>query len=503
MNFKELKNKMIEIVGVDNFSNTKENIMDYASNTDGSLIKPKAIVYTENVDEVIAVVKLANQNNWKLYPISRGKNWGYGCAQGTQENQVILCLSKMNKIIKVNTDLCYMSLQPGVSQKQAYEHLESLPNANLQLDVTGAGTDSSIIGNVLEKGFGHTDYGHKYLRVINMTIVVPSGEIIHTGFKAYQNANAQDTYRYGIGPCLDGLFFQSNLGIVVEMTLELMPKPDKFCTVIGTVKSEDSITRLVLALRRLSFAGITNSMIHIGNRERLIGNQKSTKIGAWSFSASISGHKTITKAKKKVVKKILKKEIKGIQLWFVTDFILKGLYFFNKHIKSLPLYKTVKCIVDLQKGIPTNLPLQTLVNKDDIKLFDIMPHDFPVHFRWISAVCKSDYKSINELINTLKNIFEQFNYEFRITLTLVNSRNLIAIANIIYPKNENSIKKAEKFYKYCVKELIDKGFYPYRSGSNMYELLTGNEDSYRIFLKKIKQTIDPKQILAPQKYNIT
>tara|TARA_Y100000385_G_C12987213_1_gene591190 strand:+ start:821 stop:1084 length:264 start_codon:yes stop_codon:yes gene_type:complete len=73
MNFKELKNKMIEIVGVDNFSDTKENIMDYASNTDGSLIKPKAIVYTENVDEVIAVVKLANQNNWKLYPISRGK----------------------------------------------------------------------------------------------------------------------------------------------------------------------------------------------------------------------------------------------------------------------------------------------------------------------------------------------------------------------------------------------------------------------------------------------
>ena len=54
-----------------------------------------------------------------------------------------------------------------------------------------------------------------------------------------------------------------------------------------------------------------------------------------------------------------------------------------------------------------------------------------------------------------------------------------------------------------MKELIDKGFYPYRSGSNMYELLTGNEDSYRIFLKKIKQTIDPKQILAPQKYNIT
>jgi len=502
MNYELFKTKVIEVVGIDNFTDEQNTLINYASSVSGTFVKPSGIVHPKTTNEVIEIIKLANQSNSELYPISRGKNWGYGCSQGTQDNQFILDLSKMNKIIEVNKDLCYMSLQPGVSQQQAYEYLETLPNSNLQLDVTGAGSESSIVGNVLEKGFGHTDYGHKYSRVINMTVVIPSGEVIHTGFKGYQNANTKNTYRYGIGPCLDGLFFQSNFGIVVEMTIELMPKPDKFCTLIGTVKNEEAITNLILNLRKLSLDGIINSKIHVANKARLIGNQKCTKIGSWSFSASISGHKIITKAKKRVVKKILKKEAKGIQLWFITDFILKCLKLYNKYVKPLSVYETVKCLTDLQKGIPTNAPLETLINTNRTKLSNIRPNDFPLHFRWISAVCMADAKSTRLLLNTLKTIFSQFNYEFRITFTLINSRNLIAIANIDYPKNETSIKKAEEFYKHSVKTLIQKGFYPYRSGSNLYQTLTGIEDSQKMLLTKLKQTIDPNHIIAPIKYNI-
>ena len=502
MNYQEIKTKIIEVVGVDNYTDEKDILINYSSSVNGTVIKPEGIVYPTTTNEVVAIVKLANQSNSKLYPISRGKNWGYGCAQGTQENQIILELSKMNKILNIDQELCYMSLQPGVTQQQAYEYLEALPNANLQLDVTGAGSEASIVGNILEKGFGHTNYGLKYIRVINMTIVLPNEEIIHTGFKAYKDANAKNTYRYGIGPCIDGLFFQSNLGVVVEMTIELMPKPEKFCTVIGTAKNEDAITNLILALRKLSLNGVINSMVHIGNKARIIGNQKNDVVGAWSFSASISGHKKITKAKKYIVRKKLKKEVKGIKLWFITDFIIKWLEIFNKHVKPLSTFQTIKYLSDLQKGIPTNMPLKTLVNNDDIKLSDIKPHDFPVHFRWISAVCKAESTSINQLFDTLRTNFEQFNYEFRVTFTLINGRNLIAIANISYPKNTASVKKATKFYKHCVKELIKKGFYPYRSGSNMYEPLTGAEYSYSELLKKIKQTIDPNDIIAPLKYTI-
>ena len=499
---RNLKEKLIEIVGVHNYKDNKNSIKDYASSVNGLEIEPKGIAFPTSIDKVVDIIKFANQINLKLFPISRGKNWGYGCAQGTQKNQLILDLSKMNKILNVDQELCYMTLQPGVSQQQAYEYLEATPRNKLQLDVTGAGKESSIVGNVLERGFGHTDYGLKYERIINITTVLPDGKIIHTGFKSYKNANAKNTYRYGIGPCIDGLFFQSNMGIVVEMTLELMPKPETFCAVVGTIKNEDRLVKLILGLRKLSLNGIINSRVHIFNKARLIGRQKNDSIGAWSFSASVSGYKKISSAKKYIVRKELKKNLKEIKLWFITDFMIRCLCYFNLHIKALTYLNVLKCLVDLQKGVPSNLPLKTLVNNADIKLSDMKPYDFPEYFRWISAVCRADEKSISELIETLKTIFNEFNYEFRITFTLINSRNLIAIANINYPKNEVSVKQANRFYKRCVKELIEKGFYPYRSGSGLYESINGVEISYRDLMTRLKRTIDPNDIIAPKKYNI-
>ena len=87
---------MIEVVGIDNFTDEQNTLINYASSVSGTLVKPSGIVYPKTTNEVIEIIKLANQSNSELYPISRGKNWGYGCSQGTQDNQFILDLSKMN-----------------------------------------------------------------------------------------------------------------------------------------------------------------------------------------------------------------------------------------------------------------------------------------------------------------------------------------------------------------------------------------------------------------------
>ncbi|HJP34531.1 MAG TPA: FAD-binding protein, partial [Gammaproteobacteria bacterium] len=48
-----------------------------------------------------------------LYPISRGKNWGYGDACPTTDGAAIVDLSRMNQIVEVNTDLAYCVVEPG------------------------------------------------------------------------------------------------------------------------------------------------------------------------------------------------------------------------------------------------------------------------------------------------------------------------------------------------------------------------------------------------------
>ncbi|MBW2736023.1 MAG: FAD-dependent oxidoreductase, partial [Deltaproteobacteria bacterium] len=121
---------------------------------------PSAVVYPENVAEVQRVVRIAAAHGAPLYPISRGNNWGYGDACAPQEGSLIVNLSRMNRIIEVNPELAYAVVEPGVSQHQLYQHIEDqgLP---LWMDVLGSGPDASIIGNIMERGFGLGPYSDR------------------------------------------------------------------------------------------------------------------------------------------------------------------------------------------------------------------------------------------------------------------------------------------------------------------------------------------------------
>src|SRR5439155_6009065 len=102
--------------------------------------RPAAVLYPVSTEEVQQIVRIAAKYETPLYPISRGNNWGYGDACAVSDNQVIVDLRRMNKIIEVNAELAYAVVEPGVTQQQLYEHLRD-NNIPLLLDVTGAGPD--------------------------------------------------------------------------------------------------------------------------------------------------------------------------------------------------------------------------------------------------------------------------------------------------------------------------------------------------------------------------
>src|SRR5690348_8525616 len=103
---------LAQIEGVENVIADDASLNRYASSITGSFIKPVCIVFPSSTKSVLEVVKFANQHNLKLYPISKGKNLGYGDAQANSENQVIIDLSWMNQIIDVDRTLCYATIQP-------------------------------------------------------------------------------------------------------------------------------------------------------------------------------------------------------------------------------------------------------------------------------------------------------------------------------------------------------------------------------------------------------
>jgi len=190
----------------------------------------------------------------QLHPISCGKNWGYGDRCAVSDGQVIVDLGRMNRIVEVNSRLAYAVVEPGVTQGQMYQYLveNDIP---LVLDVTGAGPDASIVGNTLSRGFGHTPYGNHFTHTCGLEVVLPDGQVLNTGFGTFDRAQARRVFPWGLGPVVDGLFSQSNRGIVTQMGFWLLPTPESIQAFAFTVPREAQIEPVVDAIRELRLAG--------------------------------------------------------------------------------------------------------------------------------------------------------------------------------------------------------------------------------------------------------
>src|SRR5678816_3475274 len=285
-----------------------------------------AVLRPESVEQVQCIVRTANTFNVSLYPISTGNNWGYGAAHPVRDNNVVVDLSRMNRILEVNKDLAYAVLEPGVTQQQLYEHLthNRIP---LWLNPTGAGPHCSILGNTLERGFGIGPNGDHFLSQCGMEVVLATGEILRTGFGHYRGAKAEYVYKWGLGPYLDGLFTQSNFGIVTKIGVWLMPKPEAFEACYITCHSEDKFGPLIDGMRELLSTGAFKGPVNLLHRNRAlimlerypwkemvdegplkesIANRLAAKkrIGVWNGVGAICGSREQVRAAKKTIQNV-------------------------------------------------------------------------------------------------------------------------------------------------------------------------------------------------------
>ncbi|HEB7529574.1 TPA: FAD-dependent oxidoreductase [Campylobacter coli] len=85
---------------------------------------PSLALAPKNVEEVQAIVKIANEFKIPLFPISTGKNLGYGSSAPQQRGQVVVDLKRMNKIIEVDDKRNFCIVEPGVSYFDLYKYVE-------------------------------------------------------------------------------------------------------------------------------------------------------------------------------------------------------------------------------------------------------------------------------------------------------------------------------------------------------------------------------------------
>ncbi len=192
-----------------------------------------AAVAPAKVEEVQQVVRIANKYRIPLYPISTGRNLTYGGSAPTLRGSVVVDLKRMNRILEVDEQRHFALVEPGVSYFDLYRYIKER-NLKVMLDVPDPGWGSPV-GNSLDHGVGYTlaPFRDHFGSHCGMEIVTPEGDVVRTGMGAVPGADSWHDFRYGAGPSIDGLFAQSNFGIVTKMGFWLMPMPEAYFT--GTV----------------------------------------------------------------------------------------------------------------------------------------------------------------------------------------------------------------------------------------------------------------------------
>ena len=177
---------------------------------------PDAVVFAENIEQIQKVVQIANK--YKVPVICRGAGTNVVGACVVEHGGIVLNFSKMNKILSISKENMTAVVEPGVVLGHLQSEAEKLglfypPDpSNLAVSTIG-GSIAQSSGGAKSFKYGTTkDY------VIDLKVVMANGEILRTGSNTIKNATGYNLNTLFVGS-------EGTLGIIVEATLKLIPKP--------------------------------------------------------------------------------------------------------------------------------------------------------------------------------------------------------------------------------------------------------------------------------------
>ncbi len=514
-------------IGSDKVAHDTATIEEYSRTTQASAPRPSCILYPDSTEEVQALTRVAQEYGVPLYPISCGKNWGYGDACPSSDGAAVVDLGRMNKILEVNTDLAYCVIQPGVKQQELYDYLQD-NDTGLWVDAFAAGPDASMVGNTADRGFGHTRYGDHVRSCCGMEVVLADGRILKTGFGHYGNSKAEHVYPYGVGPYLDGMFTQSNYGIITRIGLWLLPEPEHFSFFYFQLPKFEDLGEVVERLRPLRLDGTLQTAIHIGNDLRVMASighypwdrteetpipgeirqqlRKETSAQSWQGSGSLTG----TKAQVRASQKALRKALRGLcSPKFVDDRKLNLMEAVAPTIMKITssdmLGKRLGILrqnYDLLKGIPTAEPLrgaQWRVRTKPENLEDLRGDGVGLY--WVAPTMPMMGEDALKIQGVIEPIFNAHGFDMIVSFILLTERSLVAIFNIAFDRTiPEEREAASKCYEASIEALAENGYYSYRAGLQGMNKIRSNGSTFWDVASDIKRALDPNDIISPGRY---
>ncbi|QQL50816.1 FAD-binding oxidoreductase [Mucilaginibacter ginkgonis] len=250
-----LLTEIISIVGEQFVLTGKDDTEPYSHDeTEDLHFYPQVVARPHTAEEVAALLKLCNDNHIPVTP--RGAGTGLSGGALPVNGGLLIAMERFNSIIEIDEQNLQATVEPGVITET---FMDAVAEKGLLYPVDPASKGSCFIGGNVSHGSGGprvVKYGTIREYILNLQVVLPSGEIIWTG---------ANTLKYSSGYNLTQLFIGSEgtLGIVTAIVVKLIPRPTIDALMLASFGTNEDACAAVSAIFR---AGVVPSALEFMER---------------------------------------------------------------------------------------------------------------------------------------------------------------------------------------------------------------------------------------------
>lgn len=249
----QLKEQLVSLLGeagvVDDITERQFYSQDIYSA--GELVS--LVIKPTSTEDLSKAVKLVADAGMAIAPRGGGMSYTNGYTQ-TAHDVVLVDMGGMNKVIEINPDDMYITVQCGCTWAEVHEALE---DTGLRTPFWGtlSGIQATVGGGLSQNGmfFGSAQYGPVTESVVGLKVVLADGSIVPTG--TWSTTGAQPFNRH-YGPDLTGLFVADTgaLAIKAEASFRLIRQPAHVDYASFSFETYDACAEALCAVARLGVA---------------------------------------------------------------------------------------------------------------------------------------------------------------------------------------------------------------------------------------------------------
>ena len=247
--------QFIEIVGANHVFVSSEDKEKYGRDeTENLFYEPEVVLRPKNTEEISAIMKICNHERIPVTP--RGGGTGLSGGALPYLGGVVLSTERLNQILEIDERNLQVTTEPGVITQVLQE---AVKEKGLFYPPDPSSKGSCFIGgNIAENSGGPkaVKYGVVKDYVLNLEVVLPTGEVIWTGSNVLKNVTGYNLTQLMVGS-------EGTLGIVTKIVLKLIPHPKNDLLMLVPFYSLEKASEAVSAIFRAGFTPSALELVEI------------------------------------------------------------------------------------------------------------------------------------------------------------------------------------------------------------------------------------------------